>query len=90
MDGQILKYIRHALNLSQTELGELVGLSQLTIFRYEHGYQTPLPSTVRRMQKALKYSEEDLLSIAELLEVEDNYKHARLKTKLRQQANITI
>ncbi|MBT2697237.1 helix-turn-helix transcriptional regulator [Bacillus sp. ISL-40] len=86
MDGKIVKYIRKALNLSQTELGELIGVSYLTVWRYEHDRQAAQPRTLRRMQKVLGYTEEDLVSIAELLDDEDNRRsHARLKTKLQQQ-----
>lgn len=90
MNGKQLKYIRHALNLSQTELGEVLGMSLLTVWRYETDRQKPLPRTLRLMQKKLAYTEEDLLDISELLE-DDNAterQHARLKQRLREQANI--
>lgn len=90
MNGQQLRYIRKALNLSQTELGEKLGLALLTVWRYESEKQQPLPRTLRHMQHVLNYTEEDLLDISELLEDENacNRQHARLKQRLRQQANI--
>jgi transcriptional regulator with XRE-family HTH domain len=89
MNSATIKYIRKALNLSQVELGEKVGVSYLTIWRYENDRQKPLPKTLRRLKQALGYTEDDLVSITELLEHEVNSrKHAQLRTKLQQQANI--
>jgi transcriptional regulator with XRE-family HTH domain len=90
MNGKQLRYIRKALNLSQTELGEKLGLTFLTVWRYEKYKQQPLPKTLRNMQNVLNYTEEDLIDISELLEDENasSRQHARLKMKLRQQANI--
>jgi transcriptional regulator with XRE-family HTH domain len=90
MNGQQLRYIRKALNLSQTELGDKLGLTMLTVWRYEAEKQQPLPRTLRHMQHVLNYTEEDLLDISELLADENasSREHARLKMKLRQQGNI--
>ncbi|MFJ7725073.1 helix-turn-helix domain-containing protein [Neobacillus sp. NPDC097160] len=89
MNGQQLNYIRRAVNLSQKELAEKVEVSLVTINRYEKGRQEPQPSTIRRLQKALRYTEEDLVTIAELLEGDaDKRSHARLKMKLQQQADL--
>jgi transcriptional regulator with XRE-family HTH domain len=90
MNGKQLRYIRKALNMSQTEIAEKLDLTFLTIWRYEAGKQNALPKTLRHMQYVLNYTEEDLLDISELLEDENasSRQHARLKMKLRQQANI--
>lgn len=90
MNGKQLRYIRKALNLSQTELAEKLGLTFLTVWRYEADRQKPLPKTLRHMQHVLNYTEEDLLDISELLQDENasSRRHARQKMKLRQQANI--
>jgi transcriptional regulator with XRE-family HTH domain len=89
MNGQVIKYVRKALNLTQGELAEKVGVSLMTIWRYEKNTQKPQPKSLRSLQQVLGYTEEDLVEIEELLmDNEKKFRHARLKTKLQNQARI--
>nr|WP_277874673.1 helix-turn-helix transcriptional regulator [Mesobacillus harenae] len=89
MIGKQLQYIRQALNLSQNEMAYALDLTLITVWRIETGRQKPLPKTIRHIQEVLCYDEEDLIEINELLaESENSRRHARLKKKLREQANL--
>ena len=58
--GEHLREIRLARGLSQAELGELIGVSQQQINKYEHRNDYPKMSTMKRLAKALKCSPEEL------------------------------
>lgn len=51
-----VKAARNELDLSQTQLGELAGVSLRTIVAYEKGEKEPRPSTLLKLAKALKVS----------------------------------
>ena len=42
-----LKMLREEAGLSQSKLGQLVGVPQSSIYRYEQGQSTPAPKTFR-------------------------------------------
>ena len=90
MNGKQLRYIRKACYLSQVSLAELLGMEVTAIARFENERQSPQLRTQRKLQQVLKYDEIDLIEISELLadENSDPRRHARLKKKLREQANI--
>lgn len=45
--SQRLRLLRQEAGLSQTKLGQLVGLPQTSIYRYEKGQSAPSPETFR-------------------------------------------
>lgn len=45
--SQRLRLLRQEAGLSQTKLGQLVGLPQSSIYRYEQGHSAPSPETFR-------------------------------------------
>lgn len=51
-----VKMARNELGLTQTELGDAIGISLRTILDYEKGKKTPRQSTMLRLAKALKVS----------------------------------
>ena len=58
--GEHLREIRLARGLSQAELGELIGVSQQQINKYEHRTDYPKMSTMKKLAEALKCTPEDL------------------------------
>lgn len=58
--GEHLREIRLARGLSQAELGELIGVSQQQINKYEHRTDYPKMSTMKKLAEALKCSPEEL------------------------------
>jgi transcriptional regulator with XRE-family HTH domain len=85
MNGRILKYIRKSLGLSQSELGEKLGVSLPTIYRWESDMQQPQPEKLRRLEQLLGYTQEDVMQIEQLMRDEE---HTQLRAKLRAQANV--
>jgi transcriptional regulator with XRE-family HTH domain len=57
-----LKRIRIERGLSQTELAELTGLTQVTISHYETGSQTPNVKTADKIAHALGVTLNELLA----------------------------
>lgn len=53
-DGARLTAIREARQLTQEQLGRLVGLSEAAISRFEGGSRTPKGEVVQRIAKELK------------------------------------
>lgn len=60
--GETIKELRTALRLSQTELAELAGTSQVTVYKIETGKTATNVSLLSRIAKALKVSPSDLLA----------------------------
>lgn len=64
--GKKIKYKRKALNLTQLELAEMVGLTESSISRYESGKIATMPtSTVNKICYALRIKPADLLGITQ-------------------------
>lgn len=53
MDGTTIRFIRNLLEMTQTEFGELAGVHQLTVTRWENGVYAPNKDNVARIRKAL-------------------------------------
>ncbi len=58
-----LKYYRQRKNLSQEELGRLIGVSGVTIMRYEKGLRQPKLEIIKRIANALKIPVANLIDI---------------------------
>ncbi len=59
--GRRLAEVRHALGLSRKRFGEILGVSERTIIRYEKGEYTPPPKFIKRLEKILKVNPKWLL-----------------------------
>ena len=58
-----LRLQRQKKNLSQEELGNLIGVSGVTIMRYEKGTREPKLETIKKIANALKIPFSDLIDI---------------------------
>lgn len=56
-----LKYLRERKHISKSKLGEMVGVNQSTIGRWENGEMTPSIDNVEEVAKALHIDLPDLL-----------------------------
>ena len=56
-----LRAIRQRRALTQRELAELAGVSLTTIVGLEHGADSPFPSTIRRLARALDVAPDELM-----------------------------
>jgi transcriptional regulator with XRE-family HTH domain len=56
-----LKDLRLRAALSQADLGKKAGVARTTILRLEQGEPAPIPSTVRKLAKALGVKPAELL-----------------------------
>lgn len=57
-----LKELRKKSGLNQSQLAEKIGVSLLTLFRWEKGERTPRLEEIKALAKALGVSEADLLN----------------------------
>ena len=57
-----LRELRKKAGLNQTQLAEKIGVSLLTLFRWEKGERQPRVEDIRKLANALNVSENDLLS----------------------------
>lgn len=53
VDAAKLKYLRENQVLSQRELARLAGLTQMTIWRLENGFERAHPQTIRKIAGVL-------------------------------------
>ena len=60
--GSRLKALRKKAGLSQTQLAEKIGVSLLTLFRWEKNERQPRISEIKALAKALGVPENDLLN----------------------------
>jgi transcriptional regulator with XRE-family HTH domain len=58
--GARLKRLRLRQALSQRDLAGLAGITQSTVLRLENGRHPPLPSTIRKLARALEVTPADL------------------------------
>jgi transcriptional regulator with XRE-family HTH domain len=65
MFSKRLKDMREIRGLSQTELGERVGVSKQQIYRYEQGRGEPDASTLSALAKELEVSADYLLGLVD-------------------------
>ena len=57
-----LKALRKKAGLTQTKLGELIGVSLLTVFRWENGERSPRMDNIKKIAEVLHVSDAELLS----------------------------
>lgn len=59
--GDYLRSLREAKELSQFQLGKLVGVSDKAVSKWENGYSKPKNSTILKLSEILSVSVEQLL-----------------------------
>ena len=77
--GEKLKSIRKNKGLTQAEFGNLVGLSEITIRRYEKGERTPTVEVISQISKALDIPTSDFFNEDDTIKSKANkrfYKNA--------------
>ena len=68
MIGKRIKSSRKAIGMTQEQLGEKIGVTGVTIMRYERGYRCPDIPTIRKLAKELDVSDSFLLGVDNTLE----------------------
>lgn len=66
MLGAKIKVLREQKNLTQAQLGAIIGVGQSTIAMYECGRLTPPARNIMRLGQALGVQPADLLACVEL------------------------
>lgn len=61
MDAAKLKRLREDMVLSQRELARLAGLTQMTIWRLENGFEHAHPQTIRKIAGVLGVKPKELI-----------------------------
>lgn len=75
-----LKQFRENKGLSQTELGNLVGLKQTTISQYESGSRKPNLAIAKKLSDALEISLDDFFcSLTFQNEIQDDYSRKEIE-----------
>ena len=64
--GRKISDYRSSLGMNQSELGELIGLSQAAVSQFEKGLRRPTPSIIKKLCKALEVEEDDLFGAEEV------------------------
>ena len=62
--GEKIRQLRNQKEMSQTKLGEYLGVAKTTISNYETGYSTPDNETLVKLSKYLNVSADYLLGIS--------------------------
>ncbi len=60
--GQRLRRLRKKAGLNQTQLGKLIGISTVTITRWERNIRQPRMDELKALATALNTSQEELLN----------------------------
>ena len=63
MIGNIIKQHRERMNMSQTKLATILGLTQEAISRYENGTREPDINTIKKICVLFNISADELLEI---------------------------
>ncbi|MCI9190787.1 MAG: helix-turn-helix transcriptional regulator [Lachnospiraceae bacterium] len=61
--GEKIKCFRQLQNMTQKKLGELTGIGEATIRKYELGIRNPKPTQLKKIAKALDIGENILLDV---------------------------
>ena len=74
--GEKLRAARIAMNLSQIELAEKVGITERSIYNYEQTETYPKPTTLKKLADALN------VTVAYLMDEEETDRHKNLDQEL--------
>lgn len=80
--GERIKIRRRQLELTQTELADLIGSSQRQIIKYEQDENSPTSAVIIAMATALETSADWLLGLSD--EINPHYDDSNLDTKERE------
>ncbi|MEC2258355.1 helix-turn-helix transcriptional regulator [Bacillus cereus] len=83
MTSDTLRYIRKTIGYTMEEFAQLVGVSMVTVYRWESGINEPPKSKQRRIQSQLNLTQEDIEDINRLL---SEHRHSKLYAKIRVKA----
>lgn len=82
MNGNTLRFIRKIIGYTMEEFAQLVGVSMVTVYRWESGINEPPTSKQKRIQSQLNLTKEDIEEINRLL---SERRHSKLCAKIRAQ-----
>ncbi|MBJ7998213.1 helix-turn-helix transcriptional regulator [Bacillus cereus] len=85
MKAETIRYVRTALELTQEQFAELIGVTVLSVNRYENKVSKPSVDTLKRMRAVLNLTDEDVMSIEQLVRDEQ---HSKLKETIRKKAKL--
>jgi len=85
--GKRLAQIRKAKGVTQTELGNKIGVSQRVIAYYENESNYPATHLLIPMAKTLKVSVDELLGLKQIKMTDSN--HARFLNKLKKAESLS-
>ncbi len=60
--GEYLRSLREAKNLSQFQLGKIIGVTDKAVSKWENGYANPKNIYILRLSETLNVSASELLS----------------------------
>lgn len=75
--------IRESRGMTQKELADAVGVTQQTIYYYEHGDHDPRASMLKRLAKALG------CTVSELLDIKSTVEYSAVKLEDKREAELT-
>lgn len=84
MTSDTLRYIRKTIGYTMEEFAQLVGVSMVTVYRWESGINEPPKSKQKRIQSQLNLTQEDIEEINRLLS-ERRHSKFKLCAKIRAQ-----
>ncbi|PEA26575.1 transcriptional regulator [Bacillus cereus] len=82
MTSDNLRYIRKTIGYTMKEFAQLVGVSMVTVYRWESGINEPPKSKQKRIQSQFNLTQEDIEEINHLL---SEHRHSKLCAKIRAQ-----
>ncbi|EJS07475.1 helix-turn-helix domain-containing protein [Bacillus mycoides] len=82
MTSDTLRYIRKTIGYTMEEFAQLVGVSMVTVYRWESGINEPPKSKQKRIQSQFNLTQEDIEEISHLL---SERRHSKLCVKIRAQ-----
>ncbi|HHT7175572.1 TPA: helix-turn-helix transcriptional regulator [Bacillus cereus] len=85
MEADTIRYIRTALELTQEQFAQRIGVTVLSVNRYENKVCTPSVDTLKRMRGVLNLTDEDIADIEQLVRDEQ---HRKLKETIRKKAKL--
>ena len=65
MLGDRLRWLRNRTGLSQADLAEQLGMSEIQVLRYENGKAEPTAETLRKMAKLFGVTSDYILGLAD-------------------------
>ncbi|WP_088079656.1 helix-turn-helix domain-containing protein [Bacillus mycoides] len=82
MTSETLRYIRKTIGYTMEEFAQLVGVSMVTVYRWESGINEPPKSKQKRIQSQFNLTQEDIEETNRLL---SERRHSKLCAKIRAQ-----